>query len=276
MNTKLALSLLVAVCAVTAIIASFAVSRPAMTQSDTPQPTSTPVPPQTPPATLEPLTPDEFHELVGSVCNAVEVRSLRADLDGDTLELDWRTSHYSGPHLGPRYHGYEIGYRIERRREASNDAEANWDLVAEVTYRSRWSEPAEPGHWLYRVAVWAITKDGQTLQCEGTPDWREIAANVPTAAERAQAEAQRQVLLAEATRCAKVSLTANVAEEALPVVTAQIEAAVAERFAEKEGPEVLMELTELTLTLCSGASGSDEGASELTPWIAVRLFGPSF
>ena len=126
MNTKLALSLLVAVCAVTAIIASFAVSRPAMTQSDTPQPTSTPVPPQTPPATLEPLTPDEFHELVGSVCNAVEVRSLRADLDGDTLELDWRTSHYSGPHLGPRYHGYEIGYRIERRREASNDAEANW------------------------------------------------------------------------------------------------------------------------------------------------------
>ena len=276
MNTKLALSFLVAVCAVAAIIASFAVSRPAMTQSDTPQPTSTPVPPQTPPVTLEPLTPDEFLELAGSVCNAVEVRSLRAELDGDALELDWHTSYYSGPHLGPRYRGYEIGCRIERRREASNGAEANWDLVAEVTYRSRWSGPADPGQWLYRVAVWSIAKDGQTLECEEEPDWREIPIHVPTAEERAQAEAQRQVLLTEATRCARASLTANVAEEALPVVTAQIEAAVAERFAENEGIESLMELTKLTLTLCSGASGSDEGTSELTPWITTILFDPFF
>ena len=145
MKTKLAISALVAVFVLAAMAAALMVARPAMTQTG---PSTAPTPPQPVPT----LAPVELEEFVGSLCNNLEVQDLRGYFQADQTHLDWYTSYYDGPHIGPRYDGYDVDYRIERLPDQKGEGAQVWYWVAAVTNDNGWAGPADPGQWIYRVA----------------------------------------------------------------------------------------------------------------------------
>ena len=178
MKTKLAISALVAVFVLAAMAAALMVARPAMTQTvppPPPPPSTAPTPPQPVPT----LAPVELEEFVGSLCNNLDVQDLRGYFQADQIHLDWYTSYYDGPHIGPRYDGYDVHYRIERLLYQKGEGAQVWYWVAAVTNDNGWAGPADPGQWIYRVAVSSITKNGQTLSCQGGLKWSKVVVAVP-------------------------------------------------------------------------------------------------
>ena len=178
MKTKLAISALVAVFALTAVIASLIAVRPAMTQTVPPTPPPPPTAP-TPPQPVPTLAPVELEEFVGSLCSNLDVQDLSGYFQADQVHLGWYTSYYDGPHIGPRYDGYDVHYRIERLLDQKGEGARVWYWVAAVTNDNWWAGPADPGQWIYRVAVFSITKNGQTLSCQGGLKWSKVVVAVP-------------------------------------------------------------------------------------------------
>ena len=121
----------------------------------------------------------ELEEFVGSLCNNLDVQDLSGYFQADQIHLGWYTSYYDGPHIGPRYDGYDVHYRIERLLDQKGEGAQVWYWVAAVTNDNGWAGPADPGQWIYRVAVSSITKNGQTLSCQGGLKWSQVVVAVP-------------------------------------------------------------------------------------------------
>ena len=220
-----------------------------------------------------PLTPDEFAEFAGSLCDQLVVHDLNAHLQEDTLQLNWYTSYYDGPYVGPRYDNYDVVYRVERRPDQPDSDTGTWHFVAHVNRDHSWEGSAEPGRWVYRVAVSSITEEGQTFQCHGNQGWEEVGVKVPTEEELALAAAQREILHAEVTRCAKEALTNNISDEALPIITSYIERTVAEQVADIDDND---ELAGFTVTMCVQGNGADDGANAANLWLLLLLLDLGF
>ena len=148
-----------------------------------------------------------------------------------------------------------------------------WHFVAHVNRDHSWEGSAEPGRWVYRVAVSSITEEGQTFQCHGNQGWEEVGVKVPTEEELALAAAQREILHAEVTRCAKEGLTNNISDEALPIITSYIERTVAEQVAHINDND---ELAELTVTMCAQGNGADDGANAANLCLLLLLLDLGF
>ena len=350
------------------------------------------------PAPEPTLTPAEFDEFVDSVCNNVEVWLVSSYQEDDQLYLEWEAAAYEGPHVGPRYDGHELTFRIERRPGQKGDVSLR--LVADVTGDRSWNGKGESGDWFYRVALYSVTHEGrtqecpgepawdgahvsfylpptpeelaafandrcndlevvnldgsgdwdyvwlswdtnahdldlstpspiyaeslvnfriewrpagttgwrlaeqvdggflwdsgiswggdsdpgrsvyrvavssitigkQTVQCQGELRWAELPIKTPTAEERAQVETEREVLVAEATRCLQDALTSNISEAALPTVKKYLKRLVAEEIAGPKAVDGNDELAWWTLTVCS--MGSDESGAASLWWL--MLFG---
>ena len=123
---------------------------------------------------------------------------------------------------------------------------------------SEFQVAAAPGRSVYQVAVSAIHLGGQTFQCPGSLRWAETFVATPTAEERAQIEEERDILIAEATRCAKESLTRNLSDEAVPIIEAYIDRSIADEFSNGYRPDANEELVGITVTMC-GMSKGDSG-----------------
>lgn len=120
-----------------------------------------------------------------------------------------------------------LTYKIERASDYPG-SERNWETVAEVSDKNTWNGPAEPGKWIYRVALVSLQSGDLAAQCE-KPQWAETNVLwIPTAEELAQEKKDRRVLAEQLTMCAIDALTTNLTPEAREVVGRHIERRVAE------------------------------------------------
>ena len=174
------------------------------------------------------------------------VEPSSGDQEGDTVTLEWETDYeyyyYDYPHLPD---DTVVGYRIERMRDAPDDDESSWETVAEVSDKTTWTGPVEPGSWIYRVALVSLQSGDFTGQCS-KPNWSyEVEVWVPTAEERVQEENDRRILIEQTTTCATDALASNLTPAAREVVGRHIERKVAEVAREYERSEDLITLAVL-------------------------------
>ncbi len=165
------------------------------------------------------------------------------DGQGETITLEWWRDFY--PPGVPE--GTALTFRIERVRHDPGGSAGSWETVAEVVDTDTWNGPAEPGKWIYRVALVSLQAGDLAAQCE-EPNWVEVEVWVPTAEERTREASDRKILIEQATTCATDVLTSNLAPEARTVVGRHIDERVVELAREFERAE---DLVVLTVLFCS-------------------------
>ena len=79
---------------------------------------------------------------------------------------------------------------------------------------------------------------------------------------RGKREYERDILIAEATRCDRERLTANISEEALPIISEFVDGLVAQAAERNPDPNNDDEFKGFVITVCASASG-DEAATVL-------------
>ena len=190
-------------------------------------------------AVINVLTPQEE---LAQVCEVEYVYHIGATVEpapdgqSETVTLIWYLDKYSYDHLAlPE--GTSMTYRIERVRHNQDGSAGNWQMVVEVSDTDTWSGAADPGKWIYRVALVSLQVGDLAAQCE-KPRWEKTEVWVPTPEERAREASDRRILIEQATICAKDALTANFAPAAQEVVGRHIEKRVAEVAAEYSSDEV--------------------------------------
>lgn len=190
------------------------------------------------------------------------------DGQGETITLEWWLDYYF-PGVPE---GTALTYSIERVRHNPGGSAGSWETVAEVVDTDTWNGPAEPGKWIYRVALVSVQAGDLAAQCE-KPQWAEVEVWVPTAEERAREASDRRILIEQATICAKDALTANLAPAAQEVVGRHIEERVAEVVADSERTE---DLVQLVVLFCSDREGNLLfGLLDSTTFILFTLFDDS-
>ena len=199
------------------------------------------------------LTPQEE---LAHACESTYVYYVAAwveptsDGQGETVALEWQLDHYY-------YHGYTtppddavLTYKIERASDYPG-SESNWETVAEVSDKNTWNGPAEPGKWIYRVALVSLQAGDLAAQCE-KPQWAETNVLwIPTAEELAQEKNDRRVLAEQLTTCATDALTTNLTPAAREVVGRHIERRVSE-ITEDYGSQ---DMIPMVVMFCTEAEG---------------------
>lgn len=217
-----------------------------------------------------PPTPEEAIEFALDRCGDLRIVGLESFDDWDQVGLVWGTNAYELPFLGESHdHKYEIDFRVQRRGQYTGDWETvgTFERVPAFEHRISWEGTSQPGLSVYRVAVDAVTVGDETVWCLGDLHWREIVVETPSVEERMEAQAERDILIREANRCAKEALTANISDEALPTVNKYVEAFVSGGIPEFYGVEANEELAGWTLTVCATVGNPE------TSWAILGLLG---
>ena len=212
-------------------------------------------------------------------CDEVDIFALYASVSrstnwpDETLTLIWNDPLQALRH--PDYHPEALTthYRIEQATAPVAD-NTEWQLVAEVIGESTWTGPAEPGTWVYRVAVVKMQDSGVVVECD--PKWELVDVRILTEAERAKLERQRSILTAESVRCATDDLTSNLRSAARSVVSEYVEERIGVIFAELDnsGDEAssLGTLVYWTILLCSDERPNFFGFNLGQSWVMLLLF----
>ena len=179
---------------------------------------------------------------------------------GETVTLEWGTDIDYYLHHGYYYYGYTrlpeetVGnYRVERIRDGSDEDEGNWEMVKEVSDTNTWSGFSEPGDWIYRVALVSLQAGDVVGQCEKL-HWEQVEVFVPTAEERAQEEADRLVLIEQASVCALDALSDNFTPAARSVIGRYIDKRVGEIAEDSE----FEWLVTMTVMFCTDREGGEK------------------
>ena len=179
------------------------------------------------------------------------------DGQGETVKLEWESELEYYLDYAYHYYGYTqlpeetVGnYRVERILDGSNEDEGNWETVAEVSDTNTWSGPGEPGDWIYRVALVSLQAGDVVGQCE-KPLWAQVDVFVPTAEERAKEEADRLVLIEQASACALDALSDNFTPAARSVIGEYIDKRVGEIAEDSEFGSVVT----MTVMFCTDREG---------------------
>ena len=213
-------------------------------------------------------SPEELENFVSGRCRDLKIIYLTGQAEWDRVSLDWETNEHTLPPDWRLFGGYAPVFSVEGR----TDGTVPWNDLATVVGLTLWEGPAIPGRAFYRVAVSSVSVNGQAFPCQGGRKWTDVSVTASTVEERTKREYEREILIAEATRCARESLTANISEEALPIVEEFVDRLVA-KATERGDPEDNNELVGFTVTLCASASG-DESAAAL--WSLLRLLDYGF
>ncbi|MYC31869.1 MAG: hypothetical protein F4X64_01680 [Chloroflexi bacterium] len=219
------------------------------------------------------LTPQEELE---QTCETAYVYHIGATVEpapdgqGEVVTLEWRLDYYY-PGVPE---GTELTYRIERVRDDSGGSASSWEKVAEVSDMTTWNGLAEPGNWIYRVALVSLQAGGLVGQCE-KPHWEKVGVWIPTAEERVREESDRDILINEATRCATDTLTENLSPAGREVVARHVEGRVSEVAADIDDNE---ELVTLAVLFCAdGELFSGYGLSfSAQMYILLMLFDEGY
>ena len=193
------------------------------------------------------------------------------DYQNVTLGLAWVTYVDDRLHIVPPYDDYDVGYNIFRKPGGPEGERLGWELVDRVTGEEQWHGPADAGRWVYWVAASYVETGGQRAYCPyALPVTGTVEIDIPTAAEAGLRQGRREILVAEMTRCAKRGLTANISDDALPIINEYVENLIA---AQVEGEDDLDDLSRLTVLVCWDESGAAGG---LSPWLFLSLLESGF
>ena len=229
---------------------------------------------------IDVLTADELvRAALLQSCLEAEVYDLRATVavasnwPDKTLTLQWNAGLYFNDVSDQLPRSDVIHYRVERTGAPDRD-NSHWQTVAEVANERTWTGPANPGRWIYRVAVVKVESGGVAVDCE--PRWATTEVRILTDAERARLEQQRSILMKESVRCATDDLTNNLRSSARAVVGEYVEERLGEIFAEMDdnGDETstFHALVYWTILLCSDDRPSFFGFSPGLSWAMLLLF----
>ena len=180
-----------------------------------------------------------LQEELEQLCETLYVYHVAADVEpssdgqGETVTLLWYLDihyYYYGYYFQPPKETM-LNFRVERIHEDSDQDEGSWEKVAsvetELDHENTWSGPGEPGDWIYRIALVSVQAGDAVGQCE-KPHWSQVEVFVPTAEERAQEEADRLVLIEQASACALDALSDNFTPAARSVIGRYIDKRVGE------------------------------------------------
>ena len=222
-----------------------------------------------------PPTEAEWAEHIPAICAGVEIVDLEGDGYWDDAELYWGIT--LEDLADSRFYEFGLDFAVEYRPEGGEEWSRD-DLIGFSDHWATgyiWNGPALPGKVTYRVAVTGVNGVGMDEEtfpfpCEGELRWREIDVVSPTLEERAQMEAEQEILLAEATRCAREAFVKNISPEALPVVEKYVDELIAQWIPQDQGPWANAELASYTIMMCG--LGSGQGSGEMGYWALMLLF----
>ena len=159
-------------------------------------------------------------------------------------------------------------YRIERALYNPGGNKGGWETVAYVNDTNTWTGAAEPGKWVYRVALISLQAGDLKQKCE-KPNWGETDVWIPTSEERAREASDRRILIEQATACATDALTANLSPAAQEVVARHIKQRVAEVAGESE---LAADLVPLVVMFCADTGNNAFFGLDNTTFILLTLF----
>lgn len=200
-----------------------------------------------------------------------------SDGQGETVTLKWESDidyyldHSYGYYDSSQLPEETVGnYRVERIPFSSDKDGGNWETVAEVSATNTWSGFSEPGDWIYRIALVSLQAGDVVGQCE-KPHWVQAEVFVLTAEERAKEEADRLVLIDQASACALDALSDNLTPAARSVIGEYIDKRVGE-IAEGSDFEAVVTMT---VMFCTDREGGDKyysGRPSRIEYILSTLF----
>ena len=201
----------------------------------------------------------------------LESYSMDEDYQNVTLGLAWVTYVDDRLHIVPPYDDYDVGYNIFRKPDGPEGERLGWELVDRVTGEEQWHGAADAGQWVYWVAASYVETGGQRAYCPyELPVTATVEIDIPTAAEAGLQQERREILVAEMTRCAKRGMTANISDDALPIINEYVENLIAAQVEEEDD---LDDLSRLTVLACWDESGAAGGFS---PWLFLSLLESGF
>ena len=226
-----------------------------------------------------PITEAEWEEQAPVICAGVEIVELDGSGFWDDAELYWAIDVEALDYDNERYFEFFLDFALEYQPKSSED----WKADQLVGYSDHWATdyvfngPAYPGITTYRVAVSGVTgygaDDVYSFPCQGQLRWVEIEVSTPNLEERAALEAERGILIAEASRCARDAFTSNISAEALPVIEKYIDGLILEMvptLVEQGWYGDNSELASSTILICS--LSSRQGGGDMGFWAMMFLF----
>ena len=223
-----------------------------------------------------PLTRDEWESYAPTLCANLRITELEGYAYWDAAELYWEVELEEAEAPAFAHEDFGLGFAVEWQTAGEQDWTAG-ALQGESWGWNQghyWEGEASPGRSTYRVAVSGVNAglDGQfSFPCSGELNWAFIDFDSPTLEERAELEAEQEILIAEATRCAREAFVSNISPEALPVVEKYVDELIAEWMPQSQGPEANAELASYTMLMC--AMGPGQGTGEIGYWAMMLLFG---
>ena len=213
-------------------------------------------------------SPEELQNFISGRCRDLEITYLTGQAEWDRVSLDWETNQYTLPPDWRLFGGYAPVFSVEGRTGGT----APWDDLATVVGLTSWEGPALPGRAFYRVAVSGVFVKEQTFPCQGERKWMDVSVTASTVEERTKREYEREILIAEATRCAREALTSNISEDTLPIIREFVDGLVAQAAERNPEPDNDDEFKGFVITVCASASG-DESAAILLSLLRLLDYG---
>ena len=214
-------------------------------------------------------SPEEIADFARGRCEHIQATTLEGQATWDRVSLRWYATDDDLPPNWRFFGWYSPVFSVEGRASGTMP----WAALATVEGVYEWEGPAIPGRAFYRVAVSDIIVSGQTFPCQGERMWVDVVVVAPTVEERTRKEYEREILIAEATRCAKEAFTRSVSEEALPFINEFVDRRLAKIADRSQGQEDSDELASLAVVACASAR-ADEGVLNL--WSLMSIFDYGF
>ena len=221
-----------------------------------------------------PLTDAEVEEIANRLCRDVEIIYLEGEAYWDTVTLFGETNFWEllerELSVAP-FHELGISFHTQWQRSGTT----TWETADPLHGGNGWDgnnyyveAEAVPGKVIYSVGIAAITFAEQVYPCQADEvQWREVTVEAPTEEEIAAVAAEREILLAEASRCILESLSENISEEALPIFQKYAASLVSGGFTDYAGPDANQELANHALMLCAMVNNEDGGFNSWAFWM---------
>ncbi len=221
----------------------------------------------------EPPTEEDLYRYAQTLCGDLVITNLEGIGYLEHTELYWDVDLEHGG--GDVFPAFVLAFDIEWRAQG----EDAWALEELVAYDNRWDwdhywkGDAVPGIATFQVAVKAVGFGEDEIvwtHCPGAPHFTGTEVENFTQEEREMFLAEREILRAEATRCAREALTQNLSPEALPVVEKYVDDLVAKSLSLDQDETDNTNLATYTMMFCSLRQGG--ATSGVDSWVLLLLF----
>lgn len=221
----------------------------------------------------EPLTMEDLYRQTQARCAGLVITALEGHGSLEYTEVYWDVG------LDLAGSGGAIPFELDFLVEWKAQGEDVWTQAELIDKKRNWDhygfqDVSVPGSATYRVAVSEIgvgdAESKHWFPCAEPLRYFEVEVETPTQEERAELLAERQILQAEVTRCAREAFTQNMSAEARPVVEKYVDVLVAKLMPSDQGNTDNSELVSYTILVCS--LGQENAEPGMGYWAFLLLF----